>query len=55
MQRDAIRMGPRLKCGRLLHIQAMANDPTVGPATEEIIFAEPGTVQQESLIAEPGG
>ena len=31
------------------------NDRTVERAADGIVFAEPGTGQQESLIAEPGG
>jgi len=38
-----------------MHIQAMANDPTVAPAANGITFAEPGARQQESPPAEPGG
>jgi len=38
-----------------MHILMMANDRTVELAADGIVFAEPGTGQQESLIAEPGG
>jgi hypothetical protein len=55
MQRDAIRMGSRLKCRRLMHILMTANDRTTEPAADGIIFAEQGTRQQESPAAPARG
>jgi hypothetical protein len=55
MQRDAIRMRSQLECRRLMHILMMANDRTVEPAADGIIFAEPGTCQQERPAAPAPG
>jgi hypothetical protein len=55
MQRHASRMRWRLHCRRLMHILMMANDRTVEPAADGIIFAEQGTRQQESPAAPARG